>query len=626
MSSDTLSSLSLSDNISIIDILKNKRLYNDPNVWYQKRKSMDYDKFYDELFIKAREDYNDYIQNPNRLYYGEPVNIALLYRIRDVNDINFYQEIINYICKKLNISDKSIDGVSISEYVGGPEVLEYIYFGTSPSLFDVIRETPSKDTMLQSPDITIDNDKFYNYYFMWRRYNDPNIVRAPSNLQITRENFRTYNLTHFSGWSTKQVRTFYKTNVLPTILQLAGISINTELPAYQEIIKDHMKNKRRMGSLINDYFNNDIKIDPAYISKIDSQIEKLIELNNSRIRSILERLVPTEEQYLYYFITKLKITQALVKKSLGSKITAIKERVEREHLAQKYTYHWQRMCAKLTSLDIEDLRELAEIEGIQNYHMKTKRELCKEFYELTKQKVDEQRRLKIRFTGENPQDPNNIHNNLTDEEKQHKQRYPQMYSTKCYNEDSVLSSDDVRDIKPEFLFTYEHNGKIWCDDIRALYEYVVKRKVTKHPFDRTELSSKLVKIIKRTYENLKNTMISVEEKEQEQPMSKASQLSAKATTFVNLLIHPNDINYFKDSDETLFNEFVMYLEDEQIVSEREVSQIFSFDDLVDQKIALVDLLTLKIRNDPYVVDGISSMSSNITDVYNSVFAGTELSD
>jgi hypothetical protein len=121
-------------------------------------------------------------------------------------------------------------------------------------------------------------------------------------------------------------------------------------------------------------------------------------------------------------------------------------------------------------------------------------------------------------------------------------------------------------------------------------------------------------------------MISVEDQEQEQPMSKSSQLSAKATTFVNLLIHPNDINYFKESDEAIFNEFLMYLEDENIVSEREVSQIFSFDDLIDKKIALVDLLTLKIRNDPYVVDGISSMSSNITDVYNSVFVGSEVSD
>ena len=52
-----------------------------------------------------------------------------------------------------------------------------------------------------------------------------------------------------------------------------------------------------------------------------------------------------------------------------------------------------------------------------------------------------------------------IQNNLTDAEKKHKQRYPEQYSQKCQNTDSILG-DDVNDIKPEFFFTYKHNNII----------------------------------------------------------------------------------------------------------------------------------------------------------------------
>jgi hypothetical protein len=64
----------------------------------------------------------------------------------------------------------------------------------------------------------------------------------------------------------------------------------------------------------------------------------------------------------------------------------------------------------------------------------------------------------------------------------------------------------------------------------------------------------------------------------------------------------------------------MYLEDEDILSQREISNILNLKDLLDKKIVLVDLLTLKITNDTDIIDGVSSMAVNITNVYNSVFS------
>jgi hypothetical protein len=324
--------------------------------------------------------------------------------------------------------------------------------------------------------------------------------------------------------------------------------------------------------------------------------------------------------HIYKLIIELKATQVKVRSGLESKIEKIRERIEQKKLPKKYTYRWQRMCAKLTSLDIEELRELAQIEGIPYYNMKSKRELCQDFSEKLEEIIRQQRRQKIRYIKEDPEDPNNIHNNLTNEEKQHKQRYPELYSKKCYNDESVLSSDDVSDIKNEFLFTYEHNGKIWCEDIRALYKYVIENKQRKHPYDRTPLSDKLVNLIKDTYKKLQKTMITLEDSEEVPQLSKSSILTSKATSFVSFLYHPNPVSLFLESKSIIFNEFLMYLEEEDIVSQREISNILNLKDLLDKKIALVDLLTLKIKNDTNIIDGVSSMAVNITNVYNSVFS------
>jgi hypothetical protein len=104
------------------------------------------------------------------------------------------------------------------------------------------------------------------------------------------------------------------------------------------------------------------------------------------------------------------------------------------------------------------------------------------------------------------------------------------------------------------------------------------------------------------------------------PISKSSILTAKATTFVSLLIHPNPIDNFLKANLNKLNLFIIQLQQRDIISFRELQRISGKTmTLIEKKIALVDLLTLKINNDPFVVDGISSMSSNITDIYNQIF-------
>lgn len=601
-------------NYSIEEIFKNQNLFTKRDVWIKKRKETDYDTFYSELLKVAKKHYMDYATNNEFTNsYKNPI-----YYVDDIPELS--KELSDYVCKKSGIMNttynkykKTCEDVQII-YV---DLLEYLYLDNLPTIIadDLI------DTITTPKTITVNDNVYYNNnnYFIWRKKNDPYIVKPQSDLQITKDNFNNFSTRRGVGWSMKQIQTFFFTTIIPYILKEADLKININLPAYKEVLKKY-NFKYLMGGFINEYFKNNNKLDlnieflQKNYKKIESNQKSLALLEISKIHKT------NVYHHIYKLIIELKVTQVKVLSGLESKIKKIKERIEQKKLPKKYTYHWQRMCAKLTSLDIEELREIAEIEGIPYYNMKSKRELCQDFSEKLEKMIVQQRRQKIRYTKEDSNDPNNIHNNLTNEEKQHIQRYPELYSKKCHNDDSVLSSDNVSDIKQEFLFTYEHNGKIWCDDIRALYKYVIEQGVEQHPFDRTPLSEKLIDLIRNTYEKLEKTMVTLEDSEEVPQLSKSSILTSKTTSLISLLYHPNPVSLFLESSSRIFNEFLMYLEDEDILSQREISNILNLKDLLDKKIVLVDLLTLKITNDTDIIDGVSSMAVNITNVYNSVFS------
>jgi hypothetical protein len=507
-------------------------------------------------------------------------------------------------------------------------IREFIYFNQTPSF--IVENTLEIKPEAYSNILTLDGEKYKYKYFIWRREGDPNTRRAEQGEIVTRENFKNYSRFDTVGWSTKQLRTFFAINILPIILQKCNIAINVELPNYKNIIYKALY-KQKLNSLIDEYINtNNISINMNYISKIREKIKIYSSIDSLENASPYEFTVEMNDALLYYFISKLMIQQAIVQKSLEKKILNIKKRVENKNDGST-KYKWQKMCAKLQKWDIEQLRELAVIENIDNYQMKSKRELCKEFEEILQRKINDQRRQMIRYIPE-PEKPENpkdkqlnevfkrhIQNNLTDSEKKHKQRYSEQYSQKCQNNDS-LSGDDLTDIKPEFFFAYKHNDKIFCDDIRVLFEQIVKRGQEKSPYDRTPLSKELIQNIKKTYEKLNDTMLSLEDEQVEERIPVQSILTSKTTDLLGLLFHHAPIEKFLNSDDPIFKRFVMKLKDAEVISNREEGYVSSLGDLQSRKIALVDLLTMKIRNDVNVFDGISSMASNITDVYNGVFA------
>lgn len=495
------------------------------------------------------------------------------------------------------------------------DLREFLYFGKTPSWLVINVHKKYMDTLI------LDGENYHFHYFIWRREGDPNTRRANPDETITRDNFRNYSRFQTAGWSRKQLQIFFVANILQIILTKCEIKININLPIYKNAI-DKIPTTL-MKQLINEYIEtNTVEIHMGYISEIkrtiDNEIQRGSEFNRFRVYDLIS------DKTLYIYIAQILINQALVKKTLEEKISRIRERID----TRGFKYNWQKMCAKLSTWDIEKLRELAAIENIPNYSMKSKRELCKEFADILERTVAEQRRNKIRYIPEpeRPQDPNDeelvdlfnrhIQNNLTPDEQRHKQRYPQQYSEKCENKDSLLG-DDLTDIRPEFFFTYRHNNKIFCDDIRSLYQYVSSGK-RKSPYDRTPFSDELIKMIENTYDKLEKTLVSMKDIETLVPTE--SILTSKTSDLSGLMFHHAPIENFLNASSTMFREFVMYLEEEHVITEEEVEYIFNKADLITQKITLVDLLTRKIRNDQHIVGGYSTMASIITDVYNSVFS------
>lgn len=594
------------------------------NQWPEIRERMGYPSFYDSLFEYERNKYNSYLNNYQAKYFDSEL-LNLIHSKQQPEFIKpIIQEIKKYICEKTGINKvtNECEQWTLTE----PCIKEFLYFNKTPSF--IVKNLLETEPEYYPDILTLDGEKYKYSYFIWRREGDPNIRRADKNEIVTPENFKNYSRFDTIGWSVKQLRTFFRTHILPILLQKCNIKINTDLPNYKKII-DNVSIKQSLNVLIDEYIRtNTIPIDMNNVSKIKMEITRL----SNNLEDVSPYDITKDMRYhfgLYNFIAALLIQRGIVQKSLQQKIINIRTRIEKKQ-STEFKYKWQQMCAKLTKWDIEQLRELAVIENIPNYQIKSKRELCKEFEEILQRKIDDHRRQMIRYIPdpEKPSDAKDtqlnelferhIQNNLTPNEQRHKQRYPQQYSQKCQNNDSLLG-DSLTDIKPEFFFTYKHNNKIFCDDIRILYDQVIKRQEINNPYDRTPLSQEVIRSIEKTYNKLKDTMLSLKDEENEQPVPLQSILTSKTTDLLALFFHHAPMENFIYSDEIAFTDFVMYLKIDSILSEREAQYIMDLPDLQSQKIGLVDLLTMKIRNDENVIDGFSSMASSITDIYNNVF-------
>ena len=472
-------------------------------------------------------------------------------------------------------------------------IMEYIYFRESPT--GKFGEGGVED------EVEINNKIYRWHYFMWIRPGDPNLQQAPESEIITPQIMDNYNITNKDfGWSTKQIKTFYKSIIVPYLLQKYLPEINSNHRRYKYIINRVLPFKKNSAYIIKQFLknNNSLQLNEEIIQKV------LFDKSDRFYKFFYFDDIYSK---IYELLGQLKYRQVKIQESLNIKLLRIKTRVEEQSLPGKYKYKWERMCAKLTKLDLEELRELALIEGITFVHMKSKRELCKELYEKLDQMVADL----------------------------------STYAQQCQNDFSVLTSDNVPKnlqdmdqpdfIKSQYLFTYKHNGLVYCDDIRALYKYInesgrvwnktLNKYEYMHPDTRSALSESNVRAIERTYNNLDQKIITLNDESNVTPdMTPQQILSAFSTTFSSkLMTHAKNIQLYINSDQNTFQTFLISLKLDNVLSQNEIDNIQG--DLISQKLALVRHLTLKIDNDTVVTNGVpfSGMSAIITEIYNETF-------
>lgn len=501
-------------------------------------------------------------------------------------------EIKRYIFEKNNISNvEKYENVEIKI----SDLEEYIYFKKSPNLLYNIKYYDDKDKKIIKNKKT-EVDGFYWEYFIWRKKDDENLKSAPKTLEITKDNFYNYKIFKNSlhGWSRIQLKSFLNTVILPSFLKQANLKINVSHKIYSQHINSILhESSIKIGNIIH-LFISGKKLNNHILEIIDDIINKskedtpILKIFKELSKNNYDELVKEGfEDYknIYKLIVYLKYNKRIMNIYLSKKIEKIKKKFSRKR------FKWQLMCSELgKTTNIQTLKELALLENVENASMMSKREICKAFSEKLQKMID---------------DKNNAINN-----------------NKCTNDMSFLSGENIKDIQSEFFIEYEHNDKIYCDDVRLMKKQIDENKGM-HPSFRQKLNENSIKKINDMYNNLLNTTINMEDKYNvEEELSPESYLQTQMT---NLVLKTRDNGYINNqqflinADQTKFNEFVSKLKFNQLLTDNDTSYIYNFNNLILQKTKLTELLSLKIDNDPLKQGNISEIATNLVILYNELF-------
>jgi hypothetical protein len=328
-------------------------------------------------------------------------------------------------------------------------------------------------------------------------------------------------------------------------------------------------------------FNLNININnPSYIKCLTKQPKY-------NLRGLIRMYINGNLDYKkdYYHLAKcLKYKQSRIQKGIKQKI----KRIVNKKSETKKRYKWENLCGVLNKININDLYELAAFERIPYYSSMTRRELCAELSKLAAERMV--RKGKIEH--------------------------------KCINEDSV-SGDSIKDIPAEFFVSFYDNDKLFCEDIRSLYNIVKTNSIPKNPWNGVPFSKQIVNLIESEYYYLTQTVNTFEDLNvPEQVMSNTSLLSSKTSDLLSLLNYPKPAANFINATKEQINTFIQELTKEFILDPRD-NRILQNESDSTIKLTLINLLIEKIKNDRNQIQTpsgmLSGMAINISNVYNEVF-------
>jgi hypothetical protein len=494
--------------------------------------------------------------------------------------INLFRQIdVGVLMAYLYFKTTGINRYELYNYVRGLTVdnliKQYLYFGVVPAFLS------DSERAAQG---------FSREYFLWTK-SDNDVERPDLRLAITAENFSSYRQNNIDGWDYFQLATFVRVNIIPEYFKLIEINMNQKHTFYLEYFQF---DKIRLRNVILAYLHNKQSL---FEPSLMNTIKNMSCTDNSAIfhfYGVINNLpnVPRYAQIASTLLFSLAIdlkcaqyrnVQRLLKKLKDSVIRPRKE---------TQRFKWQNLCSpsKLGSFHFDDLRELAALERIPQHMFLTKRELCAE--------------LATRFE-----------NVIAGKEK---------IQSKCINTTSIMLTD-IEDIPPEFFYSYSHNNKLYCDDIRDLYKHF-QTSGASHPIDRTPVKQRLVSQVNEWYTYLTTTTNTLEDlfTAPQAVLSQSSLLSSKAADFASKLNYPNSLETFINADNTMLSLFTEELIAENLLSRQEKSTLSVLQDVTQYKMTLMEMLLLKIRNDPQQItlpngSRLSTVAINLSNVYNNHF-------
>lgn len=330
-------------------------------------------------------------------------------------------------------------------------------------------------------------------------------------------------------------------------------------------------------------YNINININnPSYITCLTTQPKRNL---NELIRMYINdtSFSYQNNRIISQLVNCLKKTQSLIQKGITYKIQRITKKNE-----TKKRYKWENLCGVLDKININDLYELAAFERIPYYSSMTRRELCADLAKLAADRMI--RKGKIEH--------------------------------KCINEDSI-SGDSIKDIPAEFFVSFYDNNKLFCEDIRSLYNIIQTTGVPKNPWNGVPFSNKIVNLIKNEYALLGRTVNTFDDINQvERVISNTSLLSSKTSDLMSLLNYPKSAENFINATKSQVKTFIQELTKELILDPRD-NRILQNESDSTIKLTLIALLIEKIKNDRNQIQTPSGMLSgiaiNISNVYNETF-------
>lgn len=541
------------------------------------------------LFDDQRKEYIEYLKLQRTDFWESFFD--------SMNNISItVEDALLYICEKANLNYNDVVAWNEEAKIGIRQLLSsFLYFGTIP---EYLTDEENQER------------GYYYHYFMWRNKNDT-VAHHDGDWSdvITTENFFKRRINHVDmGWSYKSLQDFFVANILNKLTNRLGLKINIQHPTYYKAY--NTLSYKVLAAIVSHYM-----IHPEFITKNDRMYEVVNELKNKYIKcnkpiesirnQIYKRFLKlgvypyieaewgvdegvsykVGESFLILIV--LMCLQTQVKESLN---TSLKKIVKAKEVTGNHRFKWQRLCAQLSSkVDFEDLKELATLEGIPHYLFMTKNELCVELAKRFETLIDGKKKIK----------------------------------DQCINSTSITLTD-IKDIPPEFFYAYTHNKKLYCDDIRDLMTHLKINGPT-HPIDRTPLSTKVVHQIQMFYNALAEKVTTMDDFDEPVEMSTKSILSSKMSQLASKMNYPNDISLFINATNPSIKMFVSKLVDENIITSQERMSLQVLQNLEQFKITLIELLLLKIKNDPAKIvlpnsrEPLSQIAINLSNIYNEIF-------